>query len=52
LVRPCVPSHVAYKVGRGGNNPSEALEQWTHDRKVGTKTARRRCICQHKAERD
>jgi hypothetical protein len=27
LIRPCVPSHVAYEVGRKGNNPSEALEQ-------------------------
>jgi hypothetical protein len=24
LIRPCVPSHVAYEVGRRGNNPSEA----------------------------
>jgi len=51
LIRPCVPSHVAYEIGREGNEPSKALGQCTHDRKVGAGTARKRCICQHKVER-
>ena len=50
LVGPCVPSHVAYEPGRGGNNPSEALGQWIHNRKVGAGTVRQRRICQHEAE--
>src|ERR1035437_7284622 len=47
-IRPCVPSHVAYEVGRGGNDPSKALGQCTPHRKVGTGTVRQRCICQHR----
>jgi hypothetical protein len=35
---------------RRGNRPFEALGQCIHTRKSGTRTARRRCICQHKAE--
>jgi len=50
-IRPSVPSDVAYEVERRGNEPFEALGQCTHARKSGTRPARGRCICQHKAER-
>src|SRR6266478_4907014 len=40
-IRPCVPSHLAYKAERGGNELF----------KSGTETARPRCICQHEVER-
>ena len=50
-IRPCVPSHVAYEVERGGNEPFKALGQCTYTRKSGIGTARGRCICQHKVER-
>src|ERR1700730_18258524 len=38
------------RLERRGNRPFEALGQCTHTRKSGIRTARRRCICQHKAE--
>ena len=40
-IRPSVPSHLAYKAERGGNELF----------KSGTETARPRCICQHEVER-
>ena len=50
LIKPRIPLRVAYEVERRGNKPFEALGQRTHTRKSGTRTVRRRCICQHKAE--
>jgi hypothetical protein len=47
------PSHrtLPTRLERRGNRPFEALGQCTHTRKGGTRTARKRCICQHEAER-
>src|ERR1700720_4654984 len=47
-IRPCVPSHVAYKAERGGNELFwSPWKKCIHARKSGTETARQRCICQH-----
>src|ERR1700693_4196007 len=50
-IRPCVPSHVAYKAERGGNELFwSPWKKCIHARKSGTETARPRCICQHEVE--
>jgi len=47
-IRPCVPSHVAYKAERGGNEVFwSPWKKCIHARKSGAETARPRCICQH-----
>src|SRR5712691_12003978 len=48
--RPVVPSAVSYKVRQQGNALSNALGQRTHSHATDTRTARKRCICQHQAE--
>ena len=48
--RPVVPSTVSYEVRQRGNALSKALGQRTHSHPTGTRTARRRCLCQHQAE--
>ena len=49
-IKPRISLRVDYEVERRGNKPFEALGQRTDSRKSGTRTVRRRCICQHKAE--
>src|SRR6266478_435764 len=47
-IRPCVPSHVAYKAERGGNELFwSPWKKCIHARKSGAETVRQRCICQH-----
>jgi hypothetical protein len=46
MIRPGVPSHVAYEVRRKGNDPSKALGQCIHNRKVDIEAVRQRYICQ------
>src|SRR6266849_2645472 len=48
--RPVVPSTVSYVVRQQGNALSNAHGHSTHRHPTGTRTARRRCICQHQAE--
>src|SRR5438309_8958584 len=48
--RPVVPSTVSYVVRQQGNALSNAHGHRTHSHPTGTRTARRRCICQHQAE--
>src|SRR5262245_63775020 len=50
LTRPVVPSTVSYVVRQQGNTLSNAHGQRTHSHPTDTRTARRRCICQHQAE--
>jgi hypothetical protein len=51
VTRPVVPSTVSYVVRQQGNALSNAHGHRTHSHPTGTRTARRRCICQHQAER-
>jgi hypothetical protein len=50
VTRPVVPSTVSYVVRQQGNALSNAHGHRTHSHPTGTRTARRRCICQHQAE--
>src|SRR5215471_7561007 len=49
--RPVVPSTVSYEDVRKGNAPYRALEHGTHSHPTGTRTVRRRYLCQHQTER-
>src|ERR1700730_2373593 len=48
-IRPCVPSHAAYKAERGGNelfwSPWKMYPR--SQERAETETVRQRCICQH-----